>query len=53
LEAIIIRGNKTEDELQRYIEKIKQHYGLNDSEIIVVDTIKTAAHKIADDARNF
>ena len=52
MEAIIIRGNKTEDELQRYVESIKQCYGFKDDEITVVDTMKGAAHKIADDIRN-
>jgi len=53
MEAVIIRGNKTEDELQKYIERIKQCYDLKNDEITAVDTMKAAAHKIADDIRNF
>jgi len=50
---LVVRGNKTNKELEEYINKIKRSYGFTDEEITIVDTMKSAASKIADDARCF
>ena len=53
MEAIIVRGNKTDEELKEYVEHIKRVYGFTDDEICIVNTNKDGYAKIIKDIREF
>lgn len=51
IQAIVVRGGKTEEELKKYIEHIKRVYGFSDDEIIIVDTNRKGYEAIIKDIR--